>query len=194
MSIRQQTPKDIVGKVRVDLFKDEFDQLIWDKGYPVRWEQTTMCPCRNQNTAPKLGCTNCLGTGWVMINTMEIMKLIRVIIRIEDFKFSVFPDSLHEETSTLRGPAKRIIPCFIRANPRIIFIRATGNFASTGPRTAMKQKVESVVESIARRLKEGSVLRVVCIPYLRRFFEPIYVLYFLFQGKKIMETEDILGG
>lgn len=76
MSIRQQTPKNLIGSIRVDFLKDEIDQLVWDKGQIVNWEQSAMCPCRKPHTAPVPNCQNCLGTGWIMLNTVQTKMVI----------------------------------------------------------------------------------------------------------------------
>ena len=80
MNIRQATPPNLIGQPRIDLNKNNFDALIWSKGYPVIVYQAIECPCKG-TTNPQSSCQNCLGLGWVFINPVEtrgIMSSINV--------------------------------------------------------------------------------------------------------------------
>lgn len=66
-NILQTPPPSIIGRPSVEFGLGEFEAIIENKGYNVLWEETVMCPCRGENTAPLLTCKNCLGTGWVML-------------------------------------------------------------------------------------------------------------------------------
>lgn len=65
--ILQTPPPSIVGRPNVEFGLEEFEAIVENKGYNVLWEETVMCPCRGENTAPLPTCKNCLGTGWVML-------------------------------------------------------------------------------------------------------------------------------
>lgn len=50
----------------------QFNDFIYDKGYPVYLESALQCPCKNaQSFQPLPDCTNCSGTGWVFVNKVE---------------------------------------------------------------------------------------------------------------------------
>lgn len=80
MSIRQSTPPNLIGQPDNKLFrKNDFDSLIWLKGYSVIIEQAIACPCRGKSGSALPTCQNCLGLGWVFVNPVETKALITSI-------------------------------------------------------------------------------------------------------------------
>lgn len=77
--ILQTPPASIVGRPSVSFNLEDFEALIQNQGYNVQWEETVMCPCRGQNTAPLITCKNCLGTGWVMLGLRQTKMIITSI-------------------------------------------------------------------------------------------------------------------
>ncbi len=79
-SIRTAASPDLNGQPNVGLFrKNDFEALIWQKGYDVLIEQAIECPCRGKSGSPKPSCNNCLGTGWVFINALKTKAIISSI-------------------------------------------------------------------------------------------------------------------
>jgi hypothetical protein len=70
---------------RVDFRQGSFEELLWEKGYPVLWERALPCPCV-ENTASKSGCKNCQGTGWIFINPQDIRCVMTSINRSTKYK------------------------------------------------------------------------------------------------------------
>ena len=57
--------------------QNEFDRLIWEKGYRVIHEKALQCPCKSNRTNQQSNCMNCGGTGWVFINPSETRMILR---------------------------------------------------------------------------------------------------------------------
>lgn len=75
-----KTNENTFGYMRLDFEKGQFDALIENKGYPVVWERAIPCPCsKRSESASKTTCQNCIGTGWVFINPVQIKGLITSI-------------------------------------------------------------------------------------------------------------------
>lgn len=65
--IRQGFEIDTQGSPEVYLQQKSFDSLIYRFGYNAYLDKMMICPCKEEGTnSPKLGCQNCLGTGWVL--------------------------------------------------------------------------------------------------------------------------------
>jgi len=82
-----KSSENTTGFLRLDFNKDQFDALIETKGYPLVWERAIPCPCSKQGeSANKSSCKNCIGTGWVFLNPMEIKGLVTSINKDTKYK------------------------------------------------------------------------------------------------------------
>lgn len=72
---------------RVDLVRNDFDNLIYQKGYEVYLDKAVQCPCRTKvNGQPLSNCKNCGGSGWLFINRKKTRMVIQSINRDTKFK------------------------------------------------------------------------------------------------------------
>ncbi len=87
MSNRTQTPPNVTGYPKVDIFKrDDFNEALWENGYDVILEEAVACPCRGTSPANKPTCSNCLGTGWFFVNPLETRAFMMSINRGTKYK------------------------------------------------------------------------------------------------------------
>lgn len=70
------TPNFTTSTGRVDFVKQNFDNLIIQKGYDVIHEKSLRCPCVSKNSNQLSSCKNCGGSSWIFINP----KLTRMVI------------------------------------------------------------------------------------------------------------------
>lgn len=66
--VRLQQPPNTIAQPEVDFRKNDFDALIWNKGYNVEIEKAYRCPCKSKGTDELSSCRNCGGSGWFFIN------------------------------------------------------------------------------------------------------------------------------
>lgn len=78
-SIVIQKPPIEVDKTTIGFIADEFDHLIWEKGYRVIHEKVLQCPCKSLRTNQQSNCKNCGSTGWLFINPEETRMILRNI-------------------------------------------------------------------------------------------------------------------
>jgi hypothetical protein len=79
-SIRTATPPNLIGQPDNKLFrKNDFDSIIFQKGYDLIIEQAVACPCRGKSGEAKPTCQNCLGTGWVFLNPVKTKGVLSSI-------------------------------------------------------------------------------------------------------------------
>jgi hypothetical protein len=71
---------------RADLFKEEFDRLIEQKGNDVVIEKALECPCKSPSTNQQSTCKNCGGSGWIFINPTQTRMVVSSINIVTDFK------------------------------------------------------------------------------------------------------------
>jgi len=77
MTIRQDTPPNIVGQPNPVFEENAFDVAIWNKGYDVILEKAIRCPCKDKQTGKNLPtCQNCRGVGWFFINPIQTKGII----------------------------------------------------------------------------------------------------------------------
>ena len=83
-----QTPNYVnaVGFLRLDFWNPDFDVLVDNKGYDVIWERAIPCPCSKKTAAHLSTCKNCLGSGWVFINPLQIKAVASSINKSTKFK------------------------------------------------------------------------------------------------------------
>lgn len=61
----------------VGFYSEEFEKLIWDKGYDVIHEKSLQCPCKSKRVNQLANCKNCGGTGWLFINPVQTKMVLR---------------------------------------------------------------------------------------------------------------------
>lgn len=72
------TGPSLQGQARVDLVKNDFDAVVWQKGYEVLVERAMKCPCRNEPNASGLpSCRNCGGNGWLFYNKTSTRMVLQ---------------------------------------------------------------------------------------------------------------------
>jgi hypothetical protein len=77
MSIRSQTPPNLIQRPSMDFDVNAFDALIWQKGYNVLHEEARACPCRSRESGSPLStCENCRGFGWFFLNPIRTKAII----------------------------------------------------------------------------------------------------------------------
>ncbi len=69
--VRSQTPPTLIAKSNPVFDNTEFSAAVWNKGLDVYVEEAVQCPCKTDDNDYLSTCENCLGTGWVFINTTE---------------------------------------------------------------------------------------------------------------------------
>lgn len=72
-----QAPPPNLDTNTVGFIENEFDKLIYQKGYRVVWEKALECPCKSVRTNQQSNCKNCGGTGFLFINPNEIRVVLR---------------------------------------------------------------------------------------------------------------------
>lgn len=81
-SIRKATPPTVLNQPNVPLFrKNDFEVLIFQKGYDIVLEHALACPCKGISGSNKTSCRNCFGSGWIFINPLETKAIITAINR-----------------------------------------------------------------------------------------------------------------
>lgn len=86
MSIRSAPPPNLIGQPTVDFDKNNFDSVIWLKGYDVVKYDAIQCPCTG-GMNPQINCENCLGTGWLFINPIQTKAIISSINKNTEYKY-----------------------------------------------------------------------------------------------------------
>ena len=67
--VTTSTSPNLIGQPDVQFRPDDFDALVYSKGYEVIHEKAASCPCKSKsNNTPLSSCQNCSGTGWVLFN------------------------------------------------------------------------------------------------------------------------------
>lgn len=65
-----------VRDTTIGFLANEFDVLIFEKGYRVVHEKVLQCPCKSKRTNQQSNCKNCGGTGWLFINPNETRMVL----------------------------------------------------------------------------------------------------------------------
>lgn len=87
MTIRTAIPPNRIGTPRVDFKANDFETLIWDKGYDVLVYKGVRCPCNKGREGALSTCQNCLGLGWVFINPLHTKAIITSINKNTKYKY-----------------------------------------------------------------------------------------------------------
>lgn len=73
-------PIDLNGFPDTNLRQKDFNQLVYKRGYNVYIDRMMKCPCEeNQSNSARLTCTNCFGTGWILVERVETKAMIASI-------------------------------------------------------------------------------------------------------------------
>lgn len=65
---------------RVDIYVDQFDELIRQKGMNVFWEEAMICNCIREDTSqPDFNCSKCKGSGFIYLAPIQT-KLITTVL------------------------------------------------------------------------------------------------------------------
>lgn len=62
---------NLIGKPVVNFTLEEHEAMVWNKGYNVTIESAIKCPCKTKDNDHLSTCENCLGVGWVFINSVQ---------------------------------------------------------------------------------------------------------------------------
>ena len=76
-SIRRATLPNMIGSPNIPLqVQNDFEALIFNKGYFVIIENGVECPCKGKSGAALTTCHNCLGLGWMFFNPIQTKAII----------------------------------------------------------------------------------------------------------------------
>jgi hypothetical protein len=82
MSIRTQSPPNLVGIPKASFIEGSFEALIWQQGYSILLEEARKCPCRSLDSgSPLANCQNCRGFGYIFINPIKTKAVISNVNR-----------------------------------------------------------------------------------------------------------------
>lgn len=77
-SITTTSRPNLIGQPEVTFRQNDFDALVFSKGYDVTHEKAILCPCRDKsNGSPLSNCQNCSGTGWFFINANSTRMVLQ---------------------------------------------------------------------------------------------------------------------
>lgn len=74
--IIEQTPPNMNSFPRQDFVKEDFESLIYQKGYLVYHERAILCPCKSKITDNQSNCQNCGGSGWLFLDKIQTRMLL----------------------------------------------------------------------------------------------------------------------
>jgi hypothetical protein len=86
ITIHQTQPSTYQTAPRVDFEKSRFDNLVWQKGYDVVWQQAITCPCKVKGSDNLPSCKNCGGTGWVFLNKIKTRMILHSMNKETTYK------------------------------------------------------------------------------------------------------------
>ncbi len=84
--VKISSPPDLVGKPVVNFTKEEYNAMVWNKGLDCIIESAIKCPCKTKDNPNQIVCQNCLGIGWVLINSTQDRVIVDGINRETKFK------------------------------------------------------------------------------------------------------------
>ena len=102
MSIRTASKPNTIGYPRVDFNQNDFDVLIFNKGYNVKIYEGVRCPCNNDKEGALSNCENCLGLGWTFINPIKTKAIITSVNKDTKYKYWS-PEMIGTVAVTLRN-------------------------------------------------------------------------------------------
>lgn len=86
MTIRTSPPPSQIGQPQTNFRENDFNALIFSKGYDVIVEQAYTCPCSLESNKAQTTCKNCLGTGYVFANPLKTRAIVTSINRNTKYK------------------------------------------------------------------------------------------------------------
>lgn len=84
--INQSIPFGANQRPTANLIKNDFDSLVWNKGYDVIKETGLKCPCKSKTTNQQSNCKNCGGSGWLFINPTQTKMVLTSMNRNTQYK------------------------------------------------------------------------------------------------------------
>jgi hypothetical protein len=78
-NVKVQPTPNLIGKPVVNFTIEEYNAMVWNKGYNCYIESYIPCPCKTKDNDHLSTCMNCLGTGLVFINPTEDRVLMNSI-------------------------------------------------------------------------------------------------------------------
>jgi hypothetical protein len=76
-AIKLQTPPTFVAGDDPLFMDNEFERMVWEKGYDVWHESAIKCPCKVKGAENFTTCSNCLGTGWVFLDKIQTRMVVQ---------------------------------------------------------------------------------------------------------------------
>lgn len=87
MKIHETPAPDTAKSGNVRLIQNDFNAVVWLKGYDIYLDRTIKCPCSSQGSnSPLPSCMNCGGCGWTVIKRIKTKALIQSMNRDTKFK------------------------------------------------------------------------------------------------------------
>lgn len=71
-----QPPPNLNLFPRQDFNEEDFNSLIYQKGYNVFLEKALLCPCKSKSSDNQSSCLNCGGSGWVFLEKIQTRMLL----------------------------------------------------------------------------------------------------------------------
>ncbi len=96
---------DLFGKPVVNFTVEEHNAMVWNKGLDVTRESALICPCKTTENSHLSTCQNCLGTGWILINSTEDRVVVSSININTEYK-----DWSEEKIGTVNLTAAKRLP------------------------------------------------------------------------------------
>lgn len=80
MTLSRAIPPSFINQPDNKLFrKNDFDAVIFQKGYSIILEQAVACPCRGRSGESRPNCQNCMGIGWIFMNPLQTKAILTSI-------------------------------------------------------------------------------------------------------------------
>lgn len=71
---------------RVDFNRNDFDNIIYQKGRDVLFEKSLLCPCKGKSTNQQSNCKNCGGTGYIFYNPKKTRMVVQGLSVVSETK------------------------------------------------------------------------------------------------------------
>lgn len=77
INITKESPPNLIGSPDIQLSKNDFDSVVWKKGYRVYHDKLINCPCKSEEGLFTTTCINCGGTGYVLVQRNETKMILQ---------------------------------------------------------------------------------------------------------------------
>jgi len=77
IKVQRQKNPNIFQQANVKLRKNDFDAIIFNKGYDVFHDKFIKCPCQELKGANLPNCENCGGSGYVLVERVETRMVLQ---------------------------------------------------------------------------------------------------------------------